>query len=133
MNTEVTDLVGVATLAASFLAYLEARKTNKNSKCQEITNALGQVISASEKTQTYLLSRVESGERNRMKEWELAELWSHAAFTISQIDSDLSSRLHVKSEFWRDPDTWNQGLRATKDISLDHVSSHARKLLDFYS
>ena len=133
MNIEVTDLVGVAALATSFLAYLEARKANKNSKCEEIVEALGKVISASEKTQTYLLSRAEGGERNRETEWELAELWSHAAFIISRIDEDLSSRLHIKSRLWRNPDTWNQGFRATKDISLEHVSGHARKLLEVYA
>lgn len=72
MDIEVTDLLGVATLATSFLAYIEARKANKNSKCDEIVAALGKVISASEKTQSYLLSRAEGGERNREKEWELA-------------------------------------------------------------
>lgn len=61
MDIEITDLLGVATLATSFLAYIEARKANKNSKCDEIVAALGKVISASEKTQSYLLSRAEGG------------------------------------------------------------------------
>ncbi|ENK1957106.1 hypothetical protein [Vibrio cholerae] len=133
MNIEITDLVGVAAFATSFLAYLEARKANKHAKSGEIVEALGKVITASEKTQTYLQQRADGGERDRNIEWELAEHWSHAAFIISRIDKDLSSRLHIKSRLWRDPETWNKGIRATKDISLDHVSGHARKLMETYA
>lgn len=130
MATEVSDWISLAALVSSFVAYLEAKKANRTG---EAIAALTEVISASEKTQTYLQARAEGEKRNRETEWQLAEQWSRAAFLISRINKDLSVRLNAKSEFWRNPDTWETDLRAHKDISLSSVTRDARRLMESYA
>jgi hypothetical protein len=130
MASEISDWIALAALATSFIAYLEAKKANKTNEAVE---ALTEVIEASERTQTYLQGRVEGIERNRSTEYELAEKWSRTAFLISRVSPELSVRLDAKSKFWRNPDTWQQDLRAHKDISLDSVTKDARKLMASYA
>ncbi|MBY8286613.1 hypothetical protein [Vibrio fluvialis] len=130
MNPEVSDWIALTALVTSFVAYLEAKKANKTG---EAINALQVVIEASEKTQTYLLHRAEGGEREREKEWDLAERWSHASFLISRVNNDLSVRLSAKSKFWRNPDTWETDLRASKDISLESVTNDAKRIMESYA
>ncbi|MBI4999117.1 MAG: hypothetical protein HZC22_19880 [Rhodocyclales bacterium] len=129
MASEVSDWISLAALAASFIAYLEAKKANQTG---EAVAALTEVITASDKTQTYLQARAEGIERNRATEWQLAEHWSRAAFLISRVNKDLSVRLSAKSEFWRNPDTWETDLRAHRDISLSSVTRDARRLMESY-
>jgi len=109
---------------------LGGKKANRTG---EAVAALREVIDASERTQTYLQSRAEGGERNRDNEWELAEQWSMAIFLISRANKDLSVRLNAKSQFWRNPDTWNDDLRSHKDISLESVTRDARRLMASYA
>ncbi len=130
MAGEVSDWIALAALVTSFVAHLEAKKSNKTGEAVE---ALGIVIDASEKTQTYLQMRNEGGERNRGIEHELAEHWSRAAFLISRINKDLFVRLDAKSKFWRNPDTWETDLRAHKDISLESVTADAKHLMESYA
>lgn len=130
MAAEISDWIALASLATSFVAYLEAKKATNST---DAVKALTEVIDASEKTNTYLLLRADGVERNRNTEYELAERWSRAAFLISRVNRDLSVRLDAKSRFWRDPDTWNTDLRACKDISLDSVTADARRLMQAYA
>lgn len=127
---EISDWIALTALVTSFVAYLEAKKVNKTAAAVE---ALKEIIEASEKTQTYLLRRAEGGERSRDTEWDLAEKWSYAAFLISRINKDLSVRLDAKSRFWRNPDTWETDLRASKDISLESVTQDAKRLMASYT
>lgn len=130
MTGEVSDWISLAALVTSFVAYLEAKKANRTGEAIE---ALKIVIDASEKTQTYLQKRNEGRERERDVEYELAEEWSRAAFLISRINRDLSVRLHAKSQFWRNPDTWETDLRAHGDISLESVTNDAKRLMESYA
>lgn len=130
MAGEVSDWISLVALVTSFVAYLEAKKANKTGEAVE---ALSVVIDASEKTQTYMQMRAEVQERNRSTEYELAEHWSRAAFLISRIDKNLSVRLNAKSQFWRNPETWETDLRAHKDISLESVTNDAKRLMESYA
>ena len=130
MSEEVTSLMDVATFTVAFLAYLEARKGNKT---PEAISALQKVIEASEKTETYLVMRTKGETRNIVTEQNLAEIWSEASFLISRVNQELSRRLSAKSEFWRDPDAWDEAIRAHKDISLISVTDDAKKLLASYA
>ena len=130
METEVSDWISLVALVTSFVAYLEAKKANRTG---EAIAALTEVIDAAEKTQTYLQGRAEGKEKDREIEWQLAEKWSRAAFLISRVNKNLSVRLHEKSQFWRNPDTWEPDLRAFKDISLSSVTRDARRLMESYA
>ncbi|OOE39760.1 hypothetical protein [Salinivibrio kushneri] len=130
MEIEVSDWIAIASFATSFIAYMEAKKANKNN---ESVAALKEVLKASEKTHVYLYDRTQGKERNFGKEMEIAHLWSKAAFLISRIDKELSVRLHAKSEFWMSQDTWDVDIRAHKDISLDSVTADARRLIEAYT
>ncbi len=130
MAGEISDWISLTALFTSFIAYLEAKK---NSKTGEAIEALKLVIDASEKTQTYLQRRANGQERDNSTEYELAEDWSRASFLISRINKELSIRLSDKSQFWRNPDTWDSNLIAQKNISLESVTSDARRLMESYA
>jgi len=130
MPPDVNDWMAIAALLTSIAAYVEAKKANKSS---EAVAALREAIAASEKTQTYLQGRAEGKERNRETEYLLAESWSQAAFLISRVDKSLSVRLDAKSQFWRNPDTWDTDLRAHKDIALESVTNDAKRLMESYA
>jgi hypothetical protein len=130
MIQEISDWISLTALVASFLAYLEAKKTNRTNKAIE---ALKEVIAVSEKTYTYLQKRSKGEERNYSTEYQLAEDWSSAAFSISRIDKKLSVRLYDKSEFWRNPGTWDAKAIESKGISLKSVTSDAKRLMESYA
>ncbi|ERS08393.1 hypothetical protein Q673_04860 [Marinobacter sp. EN3] len=126
----ISDWTALTALVVSFIAYLEAKKMNKTG---EAVQALCSVIDASEKTQTYLQRRAEGAGRDRETEYELAQEWSRAAFIISRINKDLSVRLDQKSQFWRNPETWDAGKGKKVDISLESVKQDAKRLMDSYA
>jgi hypothetical protein len=130
MANEISDWISVTALVTAFLAYLEAKKTTKNA---EAVNALTLIIDVSEETQTYLQKRIEGEERDRMTEYKLAEGWSRASFKMSRINRDLSVRLHDKSHFWRNPETWDATKIEKKNISLSSVTETAKKLMLSYA
>lgn len=130
MSGDISDWIALTALATSFIAYLEAKKENKTSDAVE---SLRMVIDVSEETQTYLQLRVNGEERNRQTEYRLAEKWSRASFMMGRINEDLSVRLYDKSEFWRNPDTWDSQKIKEKNISLVSVTQSARKLMKSYA
>ncbi|MEL7967588.1 hypothetical protein AAG587_14515 [Vreelandella neptunia] len=130
MEIEVSDWIAIAALATSFIAYVEMKKANKNNDSIVV---LKDILEASEKTHVYLYDRSQGKDRDYRKEMEIAHLWSSAAFLISRIDKELSVRLHAKSEFWMNQDTWDVDIRAHKDISLDSVTADARRLIEAYT
>lgn len=130
MTQEISDWISLVALVTSFFAYLEAKKANKTNQAIE---ALKKVIDVSEKTQTYLQKRSKGEKRNFSTEYQLAEDWSRAAFSISRIDKKLSARLYDKSLFWRNPDTWDAKSIKSKGISLAAVTSDARRIMESYA
>jgi len=130
MSTEVSDWGTLLTCVIAFIAYLEAKKSNRTA---EALSALRIVVEAAEKTETYCSLRDDNGVRDHLKESELAELWSQAAFLIHRLDKNLSVRLHDKSRFWRAPDTWDAQSIRSADISLNSVRVDANILLKKYA
>ena len=130
MTTEISDWISLAAFVTSFIAHLEAKKANKTVAAIE---ALKEVIDASEKTQTYLQKRAKGQDRDFDTEYDLAEHWSRASFLISRINKKLSVRLYDKSEFWRNPDTWDSDLIVQKNISLKSVTTDAKRLMESYA
>jgi len=130
MNEEINSLLDIGTFIIAVMAYLEAKKGNQT---PEAINALKEVINASEKTQSYLSKRNVGGSKDFDKEQELAELWSKASLLTSRINADLSVRLSAKSKFWRDPENWENSMRAYKDISLEGVTNDAKELLEKFA
>ena len=119
----VSDGISLVAAVTAFLAYLEAKKSTRQGHNLE---ALRKVVEAANKTETYITL----GKNDREKENELAELWSEAAFLISKVDKGLAFRLNMKSQFWRDPNTWTQTNDNSVDISLHSVRLDAEKLLE---
>ena len=108
-------------------------RSKKNSKNSEAVKALQMVIDVSEETQTYLQKRVVGVKRSQETEYRLAECWSKASFMMSRINKDLSVRLYDKSQFWRNPDTWDGKKIIEKNISLFSVTETARNLMMSYA
>ncbi len=127
MSSEISDWISLVAAITAFMAYLEAQKVTRNSKAIE---TLRIVVDAADKTETYCTLRAEGAERNRARENELAELWSHASTMVRRIDRNLAFRLHDKSRFWRNPETWDADEIRRAGISLSSVRMDANRLLD---
>lgn len=130
MSSEISDWISLTALVTAFIAYLDTKKAADSGAAVQ---ALTHVIEASERTQTYLARRASGQPRHQNTEWELAEMWSLAAFQISHIDSELSVRLNAKGRFWRAPGTWTPTLRASKQIDLESVTKEARRVMRAYA
>lgn len=125
---DISSFSDLALWAVALVTLLETRRARKEGLSSEHQKILGDVIEAAEKTQTYLLKRESGGARDLDTEWELAEKWSRLSYSVRSIDRNLSERLHLKSRIWRDRQEWEQGIRATKELSLDSVISSAYAL-----
>jgi hypothetical protein len=123
MSADISDGISLVAAVTAFLAYLEAKKATRQGRNLE---ALRKVVEAADKTETYIAL----GKHDRRKENELAELWSEAAFLISNVDKKLAFRLNMKSKFWRDPNTWTPEDDSRIDISLRTVRADAERLLE---
>ncbi len=74
-------------------------------------------------------SEVETGKRNRNREWDIAEKWYRVSVLLKKYNPDLSRRLHRKSRFWQDGGTWSNEQIAEAGIGLEGVWSEVNVLL----
>jgi hypothetical protein len=81
--------------------------------------------------ETYLYYRdIEKGVlRNQDIEAQLSRYWAAAAIPLRHIDGELAAICDNKSEYWINPDTWNQDKIDNLGINLEKVRNEYRLLL----
>jgi len=99
-----------------------ARQNKKDDALVAISKALNE---------TYLYYRdIEGGKaRNLETEGELSRLWAAAAIPLRHLDQELASVCEYKSEYWVNPDTWNDEKIKVLGIGLRKVRDDYRRLL----
>ena len=92
-------------------------------------NALRAISHALNETYLYY-SAIEKGEqRNRDIEKQLSRYWATAAIPLRHIDQELASACEYKSEYWTNPESWDQEKVDELGIGLKKVRDKYRALL----
>lgn len=81
--------------------------------------------------ETYLYYRdIDSGkERNMDTEAQLSRYWAAAAIPLRHIDNELAEVCEYKSDYWINPETWDQSKIMEFGIALEDVRERYRTLL----
>jgi len=99
------------------------RRELKDNALRAISHAL---------TETYLYyRRMELGKgRDNDIEAQLSKYWSAAAIPIRHIDPNLAQLCEHKSDYWVNPDRWDQKKVKKIGIGLEQVRKRYRALLN---
>jgi hypothetical protein len=92
-------------------------------------NALRSISHALDETYLYYRDLDRGKPRNFETEAQLAKYWSAAAIPIRHIDEELALICDQKSEYWLNPENWDQERVKEVGIALDDVRKHYRELL----
>ena len=115
-------LEGLTKLLGPIATLSKDRRELKDQALRAISNALDE---------TYLYYRdMDMGSpRNLDREALLAKYWSAAAIPLRHFDQNLSSTCDQKSEYWINPDNYNQVEIGRLGIGLNDVRQAYRKML----
>jgi hypothetical protein len=92
-------------------------------------NALRAILHALDETYLYYRNIENGNSRDREVEAQLVRYWSAAAIPVRHIDSELAERCDRKSEYWLNPDSYNERKVADLGIELKSVRDAYRALL----
>lgn len=118
-----TVISGLTGLISPLSSITKGRRELKDNALRAISHALNE---------TYLYYRdIQHGSsRDLDREAQLSKYWSAAAIPISHIDERLASICDYKSEFWVNPENWDNDRIDETGIELDKVRSKYRNLLN---
>ena len=115
--------VGVAGLG---LRLIEIFKGKPSKQKQEAARTLVLAIAA---TEEYLDTHDPDGDSDPEQERRLRNLWNDASKAVFPLDNEVSYRLSVKSDYWRNPKRWTKKQIKDAGIRLRDVRSAAIKFL----
>jgi hypothetical protein len=93
-------------------------------------NALRAVSTALTETCIYYENYRKNGQRDKEIEKQLVRYWSAAAIPLRHIDRELSEICEYKSQYWLNPEEWNQSKANGIAIDLDTVRQKYRSMLN---
>ena len=68
-------------------------------------------------------------ERDRSKEYELAQLWSEASIKARRASIPFAEALSEKSRYWKDQEIWEEDQAIAKGIKFSQIESQLDELL----
>lgn len=92
-------------------------------------NALRSISNALTETRLYYRDIEEGIPKNKDRERQLVLLWSAAAIPVRHIDPELASICQDKSDYWLNPENWDDQRIIETGISLENVNNRFKKLL----
>lgn len=99
----------------------------RNSRKDELYNALEAINRAANRTKVYYNSR---NFQNEEPNQELSDIWLDAASEVRNLDSDLYYRLLNKAKFWANPNDWNVERSTKARIFIDDILEDTNNLLN---
>ncbi|WP_428384137.1 hypothetical protein [Nevskia ramosa] len=123
MSVEATVLLGPL---QNLLGWFQKNQMHKDQQKDEALAAINKALFASMK---YSEEQQQSGLTNRDREFELGELWAHAAAKVRHASDDLAMRLHDKSIFWSSSIKWSREEVLLKRIDFEAVQHEIKLLL----
>jgi hypothetical protein len=92
-------------------------------------NALRSISHALNETYLYYGALEKDGQRDREVEKQLSRYWAAAAIPLRHVDQELASVCEYKSDYWVNPDSWDQEKVDRLGIGLKKVRNQYRALL----
>jgi hypothetical protein len=92
-------------------------------------NALRAISHALNETYLYYRDFRNGAARDLDREAELSRYWSRAAIPIRHIDKELASICEAKSDYWVNPEYWDNERIEEAGIELDNVRRQYRDML----
>ncbi len=114
----VNTIPTIVTIAAT--AFLVVRENKKASE-QQKASAEESLKSAYNLTHGYYASLQSGGDKDSIKEHEVAKAWDIASIRLRPFDTTLSQRLSLKSRFWREGAAWSDEQISMANIGLEDV------------
>ncbi len=110
----------------NLLAWMQKERHLKDQQKDEALVAINSAILATKK---YI--ELSGGEKchDRNSEYELAQMWSHAAIKARHASQELAVRLQDKSAYWSDQFEWSADEVLKRQIDLDGIQEQIRGLL----
>ncbi|MFG0584438.1 hypothetical protein ACF8C1_14480 [Pseudomonas sp. zjy_9] len=116
-------VLGVIT---AIIPILDSRRAQEQEHVESTLSALGTAYYA---TQAYFSDLEGGAVPSRREQMELAEKWDRVSILIRRYDQNLSSRLSLKSRFWREGGTWDRQQILHANIGLENVRRDGRVML----
>ena len=126
MGFDWVTLLAVLETVTTVLKSVMARDGGTRQKWSTAVAALQEAVIAT-KTYTAGLERGES--QHRKREGELAQLWARAGNRFYGLDGALAERLHLKGDYWTQPEAWTHQQVLDLGIAFDHVANLTSQLL----
>jgi hypothetical protein len=120
MIKEILD--GLSKILGPIATLSKDRRELKDSAFRAISNAL-------DETFLYYRDINNGGQRNLEREALLSKYWSAAAIPMRHFDEQLSNICEHKSEYWVNPDNYDDNDIEQLGIRLDDVRQAYRKML----
>jgi hypothetical protein len=111
------------------LAAIGLIRAKQKEKSERTDQALYALYTALIETKAYVFSLKSGKERDRKKEFAIAELWHDASVPLRKVDRDLAERCFIKGSYWLEPDTWSELRVNRKRIGLNQVLKSVHELL----
>lgn len=115
-------LEGLSKILGPIATLSKGRRELKDSALRAISNAL-------DETFLYYRDINNGSNRNFEREAVLSKYWSAAAIPMRHFDNELSNICDHKSEYWVNPDNYNDKDIEELGIGLDDVRQAYRKML----
>ena len=92
-------------------------------------NALRSISYALNETYIYYQSIERGHHRNTDTEEQLSKYWAAAAIPMRHIDKDLAMTCDLKSEYWINPENWDNDRIIEVGIELNDIRKRYRELV----
>ena len=116
---------GFAGTMLSLAGVLNGLHGDRRRQKEDVQKAISTAFNNTEK---YYALRGHGPERDREREFDLAQQWEHAAILIQAVDDRLANRLALKSRFWREGAAWSDEQIAAAGIQLERVRGEGMSL-----
>jgi len=123
MTAEATVLLGPL---QSLLGWFQKNRMHKDEQKDAALEAINKALFASMK---YAEEQRQSGQPDREREFELAELWANAAARVRHASDELAMRLQDKSVFWSQQVKWSREEVLLKRIDFEAIQHEIKQLL----
>jgi hypothetical protein len=117
----------LANLVLRLIALIPRDPGKRTLEDEEALKALSDAYHA---THAYYDTRKGGGADDRLREWEIANLWDKLSILLRKRDKRLASRLGLKSRYWREGALWDDAQIKAAGIRLEEIWTEANVLLN---
>ena len=105
-------------------------QTERHYKTEKKTQALKAIEKAVIETTKYVHKTTNKGmPKNKVEEMRLSTFWMEAAALSNPLFKKLGEKLGLKSQYWKNPDTWNVDQIEDEIITIEQIEKEIKKIL----